>query len=53
MIKEISAVTTTERKITKVTYIILSSVSPEARDTLAQKIKKNIKRDVERVERNL
>ena len=42
-----STVTTTERKIGKVTYIIEASASPAARDAITQKIQKNIKRDVE------
>ena len=48
--KEI-AVTTTERKIGNVTYIIESSASPAAKDTITQKIHKNIKRDVEKDEK--
>ena len=51
MIKEMSTVTTTE-KIGKVTYIVQLSASPEAKDTIAQKIKKSIKRDVEKDEEN-
>ena len=47
-----STVTTTERKIGKVTYIIEASASPAARDTITQKIQKNIKRDVESDEEN-
>lgn len=46
-----STVTTTERKIGKVTYIIEASASPTARDTITQKIQKNIKRDVENDEK--
>ena len=45
-----STVTTTERKIGKVTYIIEASASPTARDTITQKIQKSIKRDVEKGE---
>ncbi len=43
-----STVTTTERKIGKVTFIIEASASPAAKDTIEQKIKKNIKRDMEK-----
>ena len=46
-----STVTTTERKIGKVTYIIEASASPAARDTITQKIQKSIKRDVENDEK--
>ena len=46
-----STVTTTERKIGKVTYIIEASASPTARDTITQKIQKSIKRDVENDEK--
>ena len=53
MIKEMPVVTAPERKIGKVTYIIQFSASPEAKDTIAQKIKKSIKRDVEKDEENL
>ena len=49
---EMSAVTTTE-KIGKVTYIVQLSASPEAKDTIAQKIKKGIKRDMEKDEGDL
>ena len=42
-----STVTTTERKIGKVTYIIEASASPTARDTITRKIQKSIKRDIE------
>ena len=52
MTKKLSAVTTTE-KIGKVTYTVQSSASPEAKDTIAQKIKKGIKRDMEKAEKNL
>ena len=45
-----STVTTTEKKIGKVTYIIEASASPTARDTITQKIQKSIKRDVEKGE---
>ena len=41
--------TRTEHKIGKITYIIEASSSGEARDSLVQKIKKNVKRDVEKV----
>ena len=51
MTKEMSAVTTTEM-IGKVTYIVQLSASPEAKDTIAQKIKKGIKRDMEKAEKN-
>lgn len=47
-----SAVTTTKKTIGKVTYIIESSASPTAKDTITQKIQKNIKRDVEKHEEN-
>lgn len=47
-----STVTTLEKKIGKVTYIIEASASPAARDTITQKIQKNIKRDVESDEKN-
>ena len=50
MTKENPTVTTTEKKIGKVTYIIESSASPKAKDSISQKIKKNIKRDVEKVD---
>ena len=49
--KEMSTVTTTE-KIGKVTYIVQLSASPEAKDTIAQKIKKGIKKDMEKAEEN-
>ena len=52
MTNEIPAVTATERKIGKVTYIIQFSASPEAKDTIAQKIKNTIKRDVEKAGEN-
>ena len=51
LIKEIPTVATTE-KIGKVTYIVQFSASPEAKDTIAQKIKKGIKRDMEKAEEN-
>ena len=38
---------TTKRKIGKVTYVVVSASSPQAKDTIAQKIQKNIKRDME------
>ena len=52
MTREMPAVTATERKIGQVTYIIQFSASPEAKDTIAQKIKINIKRDMEQDEEN-
>ena len=42
-----STVTT---KIGKVTYAVVSAASPLAKDTMIQKIKKNIKRDLEKNE---
>ena len=47
LLKEMPIVTTTEM-IGKVTYIVQSSAGPEAKDTIAQKIKKGIKRDMEK-----
>ena len=47
MTKEQSSVTTTNRKIGKVTYIIQSSASEGKKETEIQKINKCIKRDVE------
>ena len=52
MTREMPAVTTTE-KIGKMTYIVQLSASPEAKDTIAQKIKKGIKRDMEKDEGDL
>ena len=49
LVKEMPGVTT-EEKLGKVTYIIQFSASPEAKDTIAKKIKKSIKRDVEKLE---
>ena len=40
-------VTTTEHKIGKVTYIVCSSASERATDTLDKKIKKLIRKDME------
>ena len=51
MTKEQSSVTTTKRKIGKVTYLIESSASPKAKDSMTQKIKRSIKRDVEKDEK--
>ena len=52
LLKEMPTATTTEM-IGKVTYIVQMSASPEAKDTIAQKIKKGIKRDMEKAEVNL
>ena len=41
-------VTQTERKIGKVTYIVCSSSSKEATETIENKIKKMIKRDLDK-----
>ena len=46
--KERSSVTTQERKIGKVTYIIQSSTNESKKDSLTQKINKCVKRDVEK-----
>ena len=43
-IKE-NTVTTTKHKIGKVTYIVHSSASPKATETLEKKIEKMIKKD--------
>lgn len=43
-IKE-NTVTTTKHKIGKVTYIVRSSASPKATETLEKKIEKMIKKD--------
>ena len=48
MTKERSSVTTTEKKIGKVTYIIQSSANKGRTESQVQKIKKCIKRDVEK-----
>ena len=40
-------VTTTEHKIGKVTYLVCSSASERATDTLDKKIKKLIRKDME------
>ena len=48
MTKENPSVTTTKQKIGKVTFIVESSASPTAKDSIAQKIQKNIKRDLEK-----
>ena len=40
-------VTTTEHKIGKVTYLVCSSASEHATDTLDKKIKKLIRKDME------
>ncbi|MCB7334597.1 transposon-encoded TnpW family protein [Enterocloster aldenensis] len=40
-------VTTTEQKIGKVTYLVCSSASERATDTLDKKIKKLIRKDME------
>lgn len=40
-----SCITTTERKIGKVTYIIRSSTSDKATETLERKLEKIIKKD--------
>lgn len=40
-------VTRTERRIGKTTYIVCSSASENATDTLEQKIKKLIRKDME------
>ena len=44
---------TTTKKMGKVTYVIVSATSPEAKDTMTQKIQKNIKRDMEKIEGNI
>lgn len=48
MTKGKNSVTTTKQKIGKVTFIVEASTSPTAKDSIAQKIQKNIKRDVEK-----
>ena len=45
--------TTTKKKIGQVTYVIVSAASPEAKDTMVQKIQKSIKRDMEKTEENI
>ena len=40
-------VTKTEHKIGKVTYLVCSSASERATDTLDKKIKKRIRKDIE------
>ena len=47
LIKGKSTITTTEKKIGKVTYIIEASASENARDSIIQKIQKSVRRDVE------
>ena len=48
MTKEQPSITTTKKKIGKVTYIIESSASPTAKESIIQRIQKNIRRDIER-----
>lgn len=48
MTKEKNTVTTTKQKIGKVTFIVESSASPTAKDSITQKIQKSIRRDVEK-----
>ena len=45
--KQNQAVVTTQHKIGKVTYIVCSSQSDTATDTLEKKIKKLLRKDVE------
>lgn len=45
-------VTRTERKIGNTTYIVCSAASEKATDTLEQKIKKLIRKDMEQNARN-
>ena len=45
--QHIAPVTTTEHKIGKVTYLVCSSASERATDTLDKKIKKLIRKDME------
>ena len=47
MKKDQAAVTTTQYKIGKTTYIVCSSQSERATDTLDKKIKKLIRKDME------
>lgn len=47
MKKEKAPVTQTEHKIGNVTYVVCSSASERATDTLDKKIKKLIRKDVE------
>ena len=45
--QHIAPVTTTEHKIGKVTYLVCSSASERATDTLDKRIKKLIRKDME------